>query len=123
MGSPFGFYDTGYNQNEGKETNSDREIRKGFFSKFLVALIILTNIAFTIAVLIIFCATYTEPTTLIVAWFGFTTGELWFLCTIKKSKQRKDGKNAADRKTNPAEERVFRADNPNGGAEADTTVE
>lgn len=123
MGSSFGFYDTGCNQNEGKETNSDREIRKGFFSKFLVALIILTNIAFTIAVLIIFCATYTEPATLIVAWFGFTTGELWFLCTIKKSKQRKDGKNATDWKTSSPKERVFRADNPDGSAEADPTIE
>ena len=123
MGAPFSFYDTYQNQNGEQETNTDREIRKGFFSKFLVALIISTNIVFTIAVLIIFCVTYTEPATLIMAWFGFTTGELWFLCTIKKSKQRKDDTNATDRKTFSTKERAFRVDNPNGSAEADSTVE
>ena len=48
MGAPFSFYDIDQNQNGKQDTNTDREIRKGFFSKFLVALIILTNIVFTI---------------------------------------------------------------------------
>ena len=30
--------------------------------------------------------------TLITAWFAFTTGELWMLSSIKKSKVKKEGK-------------------------------
>jgi hypothetical protein len=47
------------------------------FSKLIVALVILLNAAFTVAVLFIFYRVGTEPTALIAAWFGFTTGELW----------------------------------------------
>ena len=47
------------------------------FSKLIVALVILLNAAFTIAVLYIFYRIGAEPTTLIGAWFGFTTIELW----------------------------------------------
>jgi len=54
------------------------------FSKWIVTLVILLNAAFTVAVLFIFYRVGTEPTTLIGAWFGFTTVELWALAGIKK---------------------------------------
>ena len=54
------------------------------FSKAIVSLVILLNAAFTVAVLFIFYRVGTEPTTLIGAWFGFTTVELWALAGIKK---------------------------------------
>jgi hypothetical protein len=54
------------------------------FSKAIVSLVILLNAAFTVAVLFIFYKVGTEPTTLIGAWFSFTTIELWALAGIKK---------------------------------------
>ena len=54
------------------------------FSKLIVALVILLNAAFTVAVLFIFLRVGAEPTALIGAWFGFTTVELWALAGIKK---------------------------------------
>ena len=54
------------------------------FSKVIVSLVILLNAAFTVAVLFIFYKVGTEPTTLIGAWFSFTTIELWALAGIKK---------------------------------------
>jgi len=62
------------------------------FSKFIVTLVILLNIIFTAAVLYIFLKVGSEPMTLITAWFAFTTGELWMLSSIKKSKVKKEGK-------------------------------
>ena len=56
------------------------------YSKFIVALVILLNVLFTAAVLYIFLRIGTEPTSLIAAWFAFTTGELWMLATITKHK-------------------------------------
>lgn len=60
------------------------------FSKFIVSFIIAINLIFTIAVLYIFLVTGAEPVALIAAWFAFTTGELWFLAGIEKSKIRKE---------------------------------
>jgi len=54
------------------------------FSKAIVVLVILLNIVFTGTVLFIFLRVGAEPTTLIGAWFGFTTIELWALAGIKK---------------------------------------
>ncbi len=54
------------------------------FSKFIVTLIILLNVSFTVAVLYVFLRIGSEPTALISAWFGFTTVELWALAGIKK---------------------------------------
>ena len=54
------------------------------FSKAIVSLVIVLNAAFSIAVLYIFYRIGAEPTTLIGAWFGFTTIELWALAGIKK---------------------------------------
>jgi hypothetical protein len=67
--------------------------KKNRFSKFIVTLVVVLNILFTAAVLYIFMRTGSEPMTLIGCWFTFTTGELWMLSSIKKSKVKKDGEN------------------------------
>ena len=59
------------------------------FSKAVVSLVILLNVAFTVAVLYIFFRVGAEPTALIAAWFGFTTVELWALAGIKKKEIEK----------------------------------
>lgn len=61
------------------------------FSKWIVALVIILNAAFTVAVLFIFYKVNTEPTTLIGCWFGFTTVELWALAGIKKREIDRSG--------------------------------
>ncbi len=69
-----------------------KQKKKGRFSKFIVTFVILLNVIFTAAVLYIFLNIGSEPTTLITAWFTFTTGELWMLASIKKKKEdNKDG--------------------------------
>ena len=65
--------------------------KKNRFSKFIVTVVILLNILFTAAVLYTFLKVGSEPMTLIGCWFAFTTGELWMLSSIKKTKVRKDG--------------------------------
>lgn len=65
--------------------------KKGNFSKIIVSGVILLNVIFTITVLAVFLKTASEPSSLIVAWFSFTTVELWSLAGIKKAKERKDG--------------------------------
>lgn len=54
------------------------------FSKFIVALVIVLNVLFTVAVLYTFLRVGSEPATLVGAWFAFTTVELWALAGIKK---------------------------------------
>jgi len=46
-----------------------------------------------------FIQTSTEPTVLIGCWFGFTTGELWILANIKKTKikENKDNENKLEK--------------------------
>lgn len=63
-----------------------KKCRKGLFSKFLIIFIVLINLIFTYAVLDVFREVGSEPSTLIVSFFGFTTGELWMLASIKKKK-------------------------------------
>jgi len=58
------------------------------FSKKIVTVIIVSNIIFTAAVLYVFFQTSTEPTTLIVSWFAFTTGELGALAGLKYSENK-----------------------------------
>ena len=60
------------------------------FSKKIVIAVVLLNIAFTGAVLAVFWHTGNEPGILVGTWFGFTTGELWLLSGIKKSKIKND---------------------------------
>jgi len=61
------------------------------FSKKIVIAVVLLNIAFTLAVLAVFWHTGNEPTVLVGSWFAFTTGELWLLTGIKKSKIKNEG--------------------------------
>ena len=63
--------------------------KKGEFSKLIITLVVLMNIAFTVAVLYVFLKTASEPVALVGAWFAFTTGELWMLSSIKKEKVKK----------------------------------
>lgn len=69
-----------------KRKNGSIKMKKGEFSKLVVALIIALNVIFSFSVLFAFVKTATEPSTLIACWFGFTTGELWILAGIKKKK-------------------------------------
>lgn len=66
--------------------------RKGIYSKVIVVIVIILNVLFTISVLWLFYETSSEPSTLIVSWFAFTTGELLMLSSIKKSKVESDNK-------------------------------
>jgi len=68
-----------------------RQKKKSRFSKFIVTLVILLNVAFTAAVLYVFLHVGSEPTAIIAAWFSFTTGELWMLSSIKKKKEENKG--------------------------------
>ena len=61
------------------------------FSKWIVALVVLLNAVFAGAVLFVFLRVGSEPTALIAAWFGFTTGELWLLAGITKAKVTQGG--------------------------------
>ena len=65
-------------------------MKKNFFSKLIVALVILLNTGFAIGVLFVFLKVGSEPTALIAAWFAFTTGELWMLSGITKKKIDKE---------------------------------
>lgn len=56
------------------------------YSNVIVLLVILLNTCFAGAVLYCFVKTCVEPTALIASWFAFTTGELWMLKDIKKTK-------------------------------------
>jgi len=62
------------------------------FSKKIVALVLILNIAFTIAILFLFYRIGSEPTSLIVAWFSFTTVELWSLSKITREKVKLEGR-------------------------------
>ena len=64
--------------------------KQGRFSKRIVALVIFLNVIFTAAVLYIFLKVANEPTTLIISWFSFTTGELFLLASIKKKEVKKE---------------------------------
>ena len=80
-----------------KRTKKKKNKRqKNKFSKFIVTLVILLNILFTATVLYVFLKIGSEPVTLIGCWFAFTTGELWMLSSIKKSKVKKEGENSED---------------------------
>jgi hypothetical protein len=63
-------------------------MKKSKYSKFIVLFIIIANIIFTGIILYIFFKIGHEPTTLIISWFGFTTGELAVLGGIKAVKEK-----------------------------------
>lgn len=58
------------------------------FSKFIVTMVIILNILFTLAILYLFWLKGQEPRFLIGAWFAFTTGELWALALIRNTKTK-----------------------------------
>lgn len=60
------------------------------YSKFIVFLVIMLNTVFAFTTLYVFKSTSSEPTSLILAWFGFTTGELFLLAGIKKKEVEKE---------------------------------
>lgn len=62
-------------------------MKKKNYSKYIVTFIIIMNVMFTIAILY---HTGNEPSTLISAFFAFTTVELWSLAGIKKKKIEKE---------------------------------
>ena len=72
-----------------KPTKAEKKGKKGGFSKLIITLVVLMNIAFTSAVLYVFLKTSSEPVALVGAWFAFTTGELWMLSSIKREKVKK----------------------------------
>lgn len=63
------------------------------YSKKIVLAVIILNGLFAAAVLYVFLRTGAEPTTLVAAWFAFTTGELWLLSGIKKTEIKKGENN------------------------------
>lgn len=67
--------------------------KKSRFSKYIIWGVLLLNIVFTVSVLYVFLKVGNEPVTLIGCWFAFTTGELWMLATIKKTKLKRGGIN------------------------------
>lgn len=64
--------------------------KKSSFSKKVVVLVILMNVLFTIAIMYLFLKTGNEPMTLVGAWFGFTTVELWSLSKIKREEVKEE---------------------------------
>jgi hypothetical protein len=62
-------------------------MKKGQFSKLIVLVVVVLNVLFTVATLIVFCKTGTEPTSLVIAWFTFTGTELMSLAVIKIKKK------------------------------------
>jgi hypothetical protein len=68
--------------------------KKNAFSKVVVALIVLLYVVFSGAVLFVYWHTGSEPVALVGAWFAFTTGELFMVAKIKRTKIEKgDGSN------------------------------
>ena len=60
------------------------------FSKFIVTLVLLLNIAFACVILWLVWHNRQEPTALVAAWFAFTTGELWALAIITKEEKKRE---------------------------------
>lgn len=67
------------------------------YSKWIVPLVIMLNVLFVYYVfdLIKFTGAI-PPDSLIYSWFAFTTGELWMLASIKKTKEIENTKKKRD---------------------------
>ena len=76
---------------------------KARYSKKIVTLVIILNSVFAFLALYVFLQTSSEPTALIAAWFGFTTGELWIMKDIKKTEIKEGG----NRNENRSEEETY----------------
>ena len=77
------------NSEDNEKLHSSEKKSSGVFSKVIVLLVIVLNTLFTLKVFDIVEKGVQEPTSLIAAWFGFTTVELWSLSSIKKKKEDK----------------------------------
>ena len=60
-------------------------------AKVVNPFIVVANIFFTWKIIKLYELTGSEPSTLIISWFAFTTGELWLMASIKKTKVKKGG--------------------------------
>ena len=83
-------------------------MKKGQYSKVLVALVILLNVIFAGCVLAVFWHTGSEPAALVGAWFAFTTGELWLVAKIRRDKLK--GENSDGLETETGEPEVLDTD-------------
>mgnify|MGYP004668894253 CR=1 FL=1 len=79
-------------QSSGQEP---RRLRKGVFTKIVLALVIVTVLGYTAAVLLIACTGGVVPDSLTYSFFGFFGTEIVSLVTIRCRKMKGDGKNAA----------------------------
>lgn len=70
--------------------------KKTKFSKFIVTLVILLNVAFAIATFVTFWHVGSEPTVLVGAWFAFTGTELLSLASITKKEKATANENAEE---------------------------
>jgi len=59
---------------------------KNKFSKGLIVLIVLSNMVAAGISFWLFAKTGGEPVATLGVWFGFSTGELWIMATVKKAK-------------------------------------
>jgi hypothetical protein len=57
------------------------------FSKKIVIVVLIMNVLFTTAVLMVSWHTLQPLDALVMGWFAFTTGELWTLGKIERDKQ------------------------------------
>ena len=57
------------------------------FSKKIVIAVLILNVLFTTAVLVVSWHTLQSLDALVAGWFAFTTGELWTLGKIKREEQ------------------------------------
>ena len=64
---------------------------EGLYSKIIVLGVIGLNIWFADRVFDVVESGGAEPAALVVAFFGFTTGELWLLASVKKNKDKIKG--------------------------------
>lgn len=65
-------------------------MKKGQYSKWLIPVVILLNVGFSIGIIIAMQKGMIEPTSLIDRWFDFTTVELLAMCGITVGKIGKD---------------------------------
>jgi len=61
-------------------------MKKGAYSKWLIAAVIVLNIGFAIGVMIAVKNGATEPETLINRWFDWTTAEIFAVSGVKITK-------------------------------------
>lgn len=57
------------------------------FSKKVVVAVLVLNVLFTTAVLVVSWHTLQPLDALVMGWFAFTTGEMWSLSKIERDKQ------------------------------------